>query len=76
MFDLLLLSNMTFRINAFYVGSKPEDTSDEASYIPCSALFVQCLFSCSRFDVILLSVLKEIAVGVCLLWIVSLLSLY
>lgn len=34
------------------------------------------LFSCSRFDVILLSVLKEIALGICLLWIVPLLSLY
>lgn len=44
MFDILLLSNMTFRINAFYVGSKPEDVSDEASYVPCSALFVQCPF--------------------------------
>lgn len=44
MFDLLLLSNMTFRINAFYVGSKPKDVSDDASYVPCSALLVQYSF--------------------------------
>ena len=67
---------MTFKINPFYMGSKFENISDDHSYVPCSVLLVQYLFSFPALILMLLSVHKEIAVGICLLCVVSLLCLY